>query len=94
MTWVSHSSNVASFKCLDFGVASCGSLIVPAPWFWEAAEKCRKNPKYDVGVHLALTSEYNLYRWRALSGVDTNSGLLDSECSLWRISEEVMQIYP
>jgi predicted glycoside hydrolase/deacetylase ChbG (UPF0249 family) len=90
----SHSSNVASFECLDFGVASCGSLIVPAPWFLEAAEICRKNPKYDVGVHLTLTCEYDLYRWRALSSVDPNSGLLDSERSLWRTSEEAIVKIP
>ena len=86
----SHSSNLASFECLDFGVASCGSLIVPAPWFLEAAQICRKNPKYDVGVHLTLTCEYELYRWRALSSVDTSTGLLDSERSLWRTTEEAI----
>jgi len=86
----SHSSNIASFECLDFGVASCGSLIVPAPWFLEAAEICRKNSKYDVGVHLTLTCEYDLYRWRALSSVDPHTGLLDSERSLWKTAEEAI----
>ena len=86
----SHSSNIASFECLDFGVASCGSLIVPAPWFLEAAEICRKNSKYDVGVHLTLTCEYDLYRWRALSSVDPLTGLLDSERSLWKTAEEAI----
>ena len=85
-----HSSNLASFECLDFGVASCGSLIVPAPWFLEGAEICRKNPKYDVGVHLTLTCEYELYRWRALSSVDSSTGLLDHEKSLWRTAEEAI----
>ena len=74
----SHASNLASFKCLDLGVASCGSIITPAPWFLEAASICKNNPKYDVGVHLTLTCEYELYRWRALSSVDPKTGLLDS----------------
>jgi predicted glycoside hydrolase/deacetylase ChbG (UPF0249 family) len=87
----SHSSNLAAFECLDFGVASCGSLIVPAPWFLEAAEICRKNPRYDIGVHLTLTCEYELYRWRALSSVDPNTGLLDHERSLWRTAEEAIK---
>ena len=86
----SHSSNLAAFECLDFGVASCGSLIVPAPWFLEAAEIYRKNPKYDIGVHLTLTCEYELYRWRALSSVDPSTGLLDHERSLWRTAEEAI----
>jgi len=86
----SHASNLASFKCLDLGVASCGAIITPAPWFLEAASICKKNPKYDVGVHLTLTCEYELYRWRALSSVDPKTGLLDSERSLWRTSEEAI----
>lgn len=86
----SHASNVASFECLDFGIASCGSILVPAPWFLEVASICRDSPKYDVGIHLTFTCEYDLYRWRALSSVDPKSGLLDSEKSLWRTSEEAI----
>ncbi|MFW9949019.1 MAG: polysaccharide deacetylase family protein [Candidatus Thorarchaeota archaeon] len=86
----SHASNVATFECLDFGVASCGSAIVPAPWFLETASICRKNPSYDIGVHITLTCEYELYRWRALSSIDPKTGLLDSERSLWRTSEEAI----
>lgn len=87
----SHASNVASFECLDFGAATCGSVIVPAPWFLETARICRENPKYDVGVHLALTCEYDLYRWRALSTTDLETGLLDSEGCLWRTTEDAVE---
>jgi predicted glycoside hydrolase/deacetylase ChbG (UPF0249 family) len=87
----SHSSNVASFECLDYGIASCGSLIVSSPWFLEAAAIYKKNPVYDLGVHLTLTCEYELYRWRALSSVDDSTGLLDSEKCLWRTSEEAIR---
>ncbi len=86
----SHASNVATFECLDFGIASCGSAIVPAPWFLETASICREKPSYDIGVHITLTSEYDYYRWRALSSVDTKTGLLDSERSLWRTAEEAI----
>ena len=86
----SHASNLASFQCLDFGVASCGSVIVPAPWFLEAASICKSKPQYDIGVHLTLTCEYDLYRWRALSSVNPDSGLLDSDKSLWRTTEEAI----
>ncbi|MHA1213713.1 MAG: polysaccharide deacetylase family protein [Candidatus Hodarchaeales archaeon] len=86
----SHSSNIASFECLDFGVATCGSVIVPSPWFLETAAICRENKKYDVGVHLTLTCEYAQYRWRALSAVDPASGLLDSELCLWRKTEDAV----
>ncbi len=86
----SHASNVASFECLDFGIASCGAIITTAPWFLEVASIYKNNPKYDLGVHLTLTCEYELYRWRALSSTDPKTGLLDSENSLWRTSEEAI----
>ena len=86
----SHSSNLGAFECLDFGVASCGSIITTAPWFLEAASIYKKNPKHDIGVHLTLTCEYELYRWRAISSVDPATGLLDSEKSLWRTTEEAV----
>ncbi|TFG07634.1 MAG: ChbG/HpnK family deacetylase [Promethearchaeota archaeon] len=88
---VSHSINEASFECLDFGVASCGSVISPSSWLFEAASICKNNPKYDIGVHLTLTCEYDLYRWRALSTIDSSTGLLDSEGCLWRTSEEAIK---
>ena len=91
----SHAANVASFECLDFGVATCGSVIVPSPWFLETASICRNNPKYDMGVHLTLTCEYDLYRWRALSTVDQNTGLLDDEGCLWKTTAEaIMHVAP
>ena len=42
-------------------------------------------------MHLTLTCEYDLYRWRALSSVNPDSGLLDSEKSLWRTTEEAIK---
>jgi predicted glycoside hydrolase/deacetylase ChbG (UPF0249 family) len=86
----SHAANEAAFKCLNFGIASCGSVIVPAPWFLEVASIVRKNPKYDIGVHLTLTCEYDNYRWRALSSVDPSTGLLAEDRCLWKTSEEAI----
>ncbi len=87
----SHASNVASFECLDYGIASCGSAIVQSPWFYELVSIVKKNPVYDIGVHLALTCEYDNYRWRPISSVDPSTGLLDSEGCLWRTAAEAMQ---
>ncbi len=86
-----HAANMASFECLDSGAASCGSVIVNAPWFLEAAAICRENPDYDVGVHLTLTAEYDAYRWPALSSRDRNTGLLDDEGYLWHTREDAIR---
>ncbi len=87
----SHAANVASFECLDLGAATCGSILVNAPWFSEAIERVRANPAYDVGVHLTLTCEYPTYRWSALSTRDRSSGLLDDEGYLWRTREDAVR---
>lgn len=89
-----HASNVASFECLDNGSASCGSILINAPWFQESAGRCRENPNYDVGVHLTLTCEYETFRWPALSSRDPASGLMDEQGYLWRSSREAVKNIP
>ena len=42
-------------------------MIVPGPWFLEAAKLLRENPGLDVGVRLALTSEWDNVKWRPLT---------------------------
>ncbi|MBW6467172.1 MAG: polysaccharide deacetylase family protein [Brevefilum sp.] len=61
----------------EFGLISSGAVMVPCPWFLEAAAYAREHPGADLGVHLTLTSEYERYRWAPLSTRDPASGLLD-----------------
>jgi predicted glycoside hydrolase/deacetylase ChbG (UPF0249 family) len=41
--------------------------MVPCAWFEEAVVLLNQNPGLDVGIHLVLTSEWNLYKWRPLT---------------------------
>ena len=43
------------------------NVIVPGPWFLEAARLLKDNPGLDVGVHLAITSEWENVKWRPLT---------------------------
>ncbi len=65
----SHASNVAAFEAMDRGSLTCGSVLVPAPWFAETARLQAQYPDADLGVHLTLTAEYGDYRWRSVSGL-------------------------
>ena len=56
----SHAANVGSYEALRDGLATSASLMVPCPWAREAAARYRGE---DVGVHLTLNAEYDLYRW-------------------------------
>jgi chitin disaccharide deacetylase len=63
----SHAGNEAILKCFKEGIETSIEVIVPSPWFPEAAKMLADNPAVDVGVHLALTSEWDNVKWRPLS---------------------------
>lgn len=79
-----HGSNRAFLELAKRGLVSCGSVMVPCPWFREIAEAGAANPALDLGVHLTLTSEWAHYRWRPLSTVSRASGLTDPDGYFWR----------
>jgi predicted glycoside hydrolase/deacetylase ChbG (UPF0249 family) len=64
-----HGINVATIDAFSRGVLTTTNVIVPGPWFPEAARLLRANPGLDVGIHLALTSEWENVKWRPLTAV-------------------------
>ena len=62
-----HGINVATIDAFKRGVLTTTNVIVPGPWFLEAARLLKENPGLDVGVHLALTSEWENVKWRPLT---------------------------
>jgi len=55
-----HSANEGVYDALRSELATSATLMVPCPWAREAAARYRGE---DVGVHLTLTAEWELYRW-------------------------------
>jgi predicted glycoside hydrolase/deacetylase ChbG (UPF0249 family) len=70
-----HGGNIALIKCSREGIQTSIEVIVPSPWFPEAVSMLNANPGIDVGVHLALTSEWDNVKWRPL----TTAGSLRDE---------------
>lgn len=62
-----HGINTATIDAYTRGVLTTTNVIVPGPWFPEAARLLKENPGLDVGVHLALTSEWQNVKWRPLT---------------------------
>lgn len=62
-----HSGNEALMHAYKAGIQTSIEVIVPAPWFPEAVQLLQQNPGADVGIHLALTSEWDNVKWRPLS---------------------------
>jgi predicted glycoside hydrolase/deacetylase ChbG (UPF0249 family) len=56
-----HAANVGVYRAMRDGVATCSSLMVPAPWARHAAAMYQ--PGDDIGVHLTLNAEHESYRW-------------------------------
>lgn len=80
----SHAANEAFLALARHGRVTCGSVMVPGPWFREMAEAAAADPALDVGVHLTLTSEWDRCRWAPISTASRASGLIDDDGYLWR----------
>lgn len=86
----SHAANVGVYETLRAGVATSASLMVPCPWAREAASRHRGE---DVGVHLTLNAEHDLYRWgpitQAPSLLDGDAGFPRTRNDLWEHADLV-----
>jgi predicted glycoside hydrolase/deacetylase ChbG (UPF0249 family) len=80
----SHAANVGVYESLRNGIASSATLMVPCPWARDAAARYRGE---DVGVHLTLNSEWDLYRWGPItygpSLLDGDGGFPRTVVDVW-----------
>jgi predicted glycoside hydrolase/deacetylase ChbG (UPF0249 family) len=78
-----RGANRAFLELAASGHVTCGSVMVPCPWFEEIAQAAAEDPDLDIGVHLTLTSEWAGYRWAPLSTRSRASGLIDPDGYFW-----------
>jgi hypothetical protein len=76
---MSHSVNRATFEAFENGWITSASILVPCPWFPEVVRWAQAHPEADLGIHLAVNSEWTGFRWGPLSSRDAVSSLLDSD---------------
>src|SRR5271156_2000526 len=80
-----HSANLAIFEALARHRTTSASLMVPAPWARASTADYRGE---DVGVHLTLNSELDLYRWGPITHAPS---LLDGEGGFPRTVDDVWE---
>jgi predicted glycoside hydrolase/deacetylase ChbG (UPF0249 family) len=72
-----HAANEAFERVLDEGLISAISLMTVTPWFEEAVEILSRHPEVSVGLHLALNSEWENYKWGPVLPVTEVPTLVD-----------------
>jgi len=75
---MNHSVNRAIFEALEKEWITSASILVPCPWFPEVVGWAKQHPNADLGIHLALNSEWTTLRWGPVSPKDRVPSLLDA----------------
>jgi predicted glycoside hydrolase/deacetylase ChbG (UPF0249 family) len=88
---MAHTVNTAIFEALDKKWISSASLLVPCPWFPEVVEFAKTHQDADIGIHLALNSEWTTFRWGPVSSKSDVPSLLDKDGYLPLVEEIVAE---
>jgi len=87
---MSHAVNRATFEALENRWITSSSILVPCPWFPEVAAWARRHPDADLGIHLAVNSEWTTFRWGPVSGREAVPSLLDKDGYMALDEDEVV----
>jgi chitin disaccharide deacetylase len=86
---LAHAVNTASIKAFENKGITSGSIMVPCPWALEIIAYAKEHPGLDVGIHLTLTAEWELYKWGGINPSDQIQSLLDKNNYFYPSVEEL-----
>ena len=87
---MAHSVNRAISEALENGWVTSASILVPCPWLPEMAHWAQSHQQADLGIHLALNSEWTDFRWGPVSSKDRVPTLLDPDGYLPLLETQVL----
>ncbi|HVH88609.1 MAG TPA: polysaccharide deacetylase family protein [Terriglobales bacterium] len=88
---MAHSVNRAISEALESGWVTSASILVPCPWLPEVARWAQTHPQADLGIHMALNSEWTDLRWGLVSAREKVPSLLDPQGYLPLLETQVAQ---
>ncbi len=86
---LSHSENRATIQALKIGIVNSYSIMVPCPWFYEMALFAKNNPKFDHGIHLTLTCEWENYKFGPVLPISEVPSLVDQNGHFYKNREAI-----
>ncbi|SDB31504.1 hypothetical protein SAMN03097699_0656 [Flavobacteriaceae bacterium MAR_2010_188] len=86
---LSHSENMATIQSLEQGMVNSYSLMVPCPWFYEMAVFAKNNPRFDCGIHLTLTCEWENYKFGPVLPINQVPSLVDENGYFYKKREDL-----
>ncbi len=78
-----YEANEAAKQYLPKGDIQSAAMMVPCPWFNEIANWYKEHPDFDMGLHLAMNSEWKWYRWPSVAPSTEVPGMIDPDGYLW-----------
>jgi len=75
---MSHSVNRATIQAFENHWITSASILVGCPWFPEVVKFAKGHPDADLGIHLALNSEWSPIKWGPVASKDRVPSLLDA----------------
>ena len=89
---LAHSVNTACIRAFDNKGITSASIMVPCPWAPEIASYVKDHPGLDVGIHLTMTAEWDLYKWGGITSSDQIPSLLDKNNYFYASVEELGKV--
>ncbi|XEC92540.1 polysaccharide deacetylase family protein [Paenibacillus tarimensis] len=74
-----HATNAGIRSLFEAGFISSASLMATCGWAREAALWSASHPKWDVGIHWTLTSEWDHYKWGPVNRGGSSLSLVTEE---------------
>lgn len=89
-----RTANRAIHDAFQQGILRNASLMVPTPFFAEAAEICRGLPELCVGIHATLHCEWNEVRWGPVLGAARVPSLVMEDGTFFKDTVELWHRQP